>query len=377
MKMLFQEVGYTLRQLRKSPGFTLTAVLTLAIGIGGVTAAFSVVEAVMLRPLPFEDPGRLISLHESVEHDSHTLSLTAPDVLTFQRESKREDGSFSGVGGFIASAYELTGAGASFKARAERVTASLFPVLGVVPMLGRTLTQQEDDSAAPVAVISYAIWKDRLHSEANVLGATIDLDRRPYTIIGVMPRSFEFPLDAGRLSHRDLSVPMSFAPAEKKIEGADFDYSAVARLKPNIAMPQAQQEMDRIIAIIQAEYPVQDLRLHGYFLTLRDEVIHKARPLLRILLGAVALVLFIACVNLANLLLVRTAGRRREFGVRLALGATRKIMFRQLLTESLTLSFMGSMAGAALATFLVRIAAATLPNSLPRLAEINVSWPLA
>jgi len=373
MQTVLQDLHYASRQLRKAPGFALTAVLTLAVGIGGVTAVFSIVEAVMLRPLPYQDSGRLISLHESFEKDSHELRMSAPDVLIFQRESK----SFSGVGGFIESAYELTGAGAPFKAGAERVTSSLFPLLGIEPLLGRIFTQQEDENASPVTVISYALWKERFHSDRNVLGTTIDLDRRPYTIIGVMPRSFEFPLDAGRLSHRDLWVPMSFTPVEKKSEGDNFDYSAVARLKPGVTKPEAQQDVDRIIAGIQAQYPAgSGLKLHGYFLPLREEVIHKARPLLSILLGAVGLILLSACVNLANLLLVRAAGRRREFGVRLALGAARRTMFRQLLTESLALSCLGGVAGAALAVVLVHAAAATLPDSLPRLSEIEVSWPL-
>jgi putative ABC transport system permease protein len=372
MFRLFQDARYAMRLWCKSPGFTLTAVLTLAIGIGGVTAVFSVVEAVMLRPLPFKDSASLISLHENVEGDSHQLRMGAPDVLIFQRETR----AFSGVGGFIASAYQLTGAGAPLKARADRTSASLFPILGVEPLLGRTFTQQEDDDNIPVTVISYALWNERLHSDPRVLGTTIDLDRRPYTIIGVMPRSFEFPLDAGRLSHRDLWVPMSFTPAEKNSEGNNFDYSAVARVKPGVTMAQAQQDVDRMIAEIEAQYPASGVKLHGYFLTLKDEVIHEARPLLRILLGAVALILFIACVNLANLLLVKTAGRRREFGVLLALGAARGRMFRQLLTESLTLSLLGGLAGTVLAVVLVHAAVANLPESLPRLSEVEVSWPL-
>jgi putative ABC transport system permease protein len=361
-----------LRQLRKAPGFAITAVLTLAVGIGGVTAVFSVVEAVLLRPLPFRDSQRLVSLHESAEQDTHELRMGAPDVLMFERESK----AFSGVGGFIASGYELTGAGAPFKARAERVTASLFPVLGVEPMLGRAFTQQEDDNSLPVAIISYALWKERFHADPQALGATIDLDRRPYTIVGVMPREFEFPLDAGRLSHRDLWVPMSFTATEKGSEGNNFDYSAVARLKPGATTGQAQQDVDRVIAEILAKYPGSGVKLHASFLPLREEVVRNARPLLRVLLGAVALILLIACVNLANLLLGRAAGRRREFGVRLALGAARRTMFRQLLTESLALSSMGGMGGLALAVVLVHAAATRLPDSLPRLSGIRVSWPL-
>jgi predicted permease len=257
------------------------------------------------------------------------------------------------------------------------VTSSVFPLLGIEPLLGRVFTQHEDDTASAVTVISYALWKERFHSHANVLGTTIDLDRRPYTIIGVMPRSFEFPLDAGRLSHRDLWVPMSFTPVEKKSEGNNFDYSAIARLKPGITMAQAQHDVDRIVKEIQAQYGAgSGLKLHAYFLPLREEVVRNARPLLGILLGAVALILLIACVNLANLLLVRAAGRRREFGVRLALGAARTTMFRRLLTESLALSCIGGVAGAGMAVTLVQAAGAKLPDSLPRLSEIEVSWPL-
>jgi putative ABC transport system permease protein len=373
MGTLLQNLRFTSRQLIKAPGFTLTAVLTLAIGIGGVTAMFSVVQAVILRPLPFKDPARLISLHERFEQDAHELRMSAPDVLTFARESQ----AFSAVGGYIASAYELTGAGAPFKARAERVTSALFPLLGVAPMLGRTFTQQEDENSSPVTVISYSLWKERFHSDANVLGTNVDLDRRPYTIIGVLPRSFEFPLDAGRLSQHDLWVPMSFTPVEKKSEGDNFDYSAVARLKPGVTMSQVQHDVDRVIAGIQAQYPAgSNQKLHAGFIPLRDEVIRSARPILRILLGAVALILLIACANLANLLLVKAAGRRREFGMRLALGAGRRTMFRQLLTESLALSFLGGCAGVALAVVLVQTAAARLPDSLPRLSEIQVDWPL-
>jgi predicted permease len=373
MGTLLQNLRYTSRQLIKAPAFALTAVLTLAIGIGGVTAVFSVVQAVILRPLPFKDPAKLISLRERFDQDAHELRMSAPDVLVFERENK----AFSGVGGFIASAYELTGAGAPFKARAERVTSSLFPLLGIEPMLGRTFTQREDDNSSPVTVISYALWKERFHSDANVLGTTFDLDRRPYTIIGVMPRNFEFPLDAGRLSHRDLWVPMSFTPVEKKSEGDNFDYSAVARLKPGITMSQAQQDVDRVVAGILAQYPAEiNLKLRAGFIPLRDEVIQNARPILRVLLGAVALILLIACANLANLLLVKAAGRRREFGMRLALGAARRTMFCQLLTESLALSFLGGCAGVALAVVLVQTAAARLPDSLPRLSEINVDWRL-
>jgi len=374
---MFNDLKYALRQLRKTPGFTLTAVLTLAIGIGGVTAVFSVVEAVLLRPLPYKDSDKLFVLHERVEHLLEgDANLSAPDVLTFARESK----AFTGVGGFIGASYEASGAGAPFQARAERLTASVFPVLGIDPIIGRTFTQQEDDTSAPVTVISYALWQERFQGDPHVLGKTIDLDRRPYTIIGVMPQDFETPMGLGGLGQRDLWVPMSFTPVEKGAEADNFDYGAVARLKPGVTAAQAQQDVDRVIAIIQAkitEFTIATgARLHASLRALKEEMVREARPLLHILLAAVGLILLIACANLANLLLVRAAGRRHEFGVRLALGAARRTMLRQLLTESLLLSAIGGLLGVALAVVLVHAAATSLPESLPRLNQIAVRWPV-
>ena len=373
LEALAMDVRYALRQLRKSPGFTITAILTLALGIGGMTAVFSVVEAVLLRPLPFKDSGRLISLHESVREDPHDFNVTAPDILIFQRESK----AFSGEGGYIAAGYDVTGTGAPFRATVERVSASVFPVLGIDPLLGRAFTQEEDANAAPVTVISYSLWQEKFQSDPGVVGKTIDLDRRPYVVIGVMPRDFEFPLDAGRLSHRDLWVPLSLTPVEKNSEGENYDYGLVARLRPGVSTAQAQFDIDRVIAGIQPGYTaVANLHLHGYFRTLKEETVRMARPFLNILLGAVSLILLIACVNIANLLLVRAAGRKREFGVRLALGAARRVVLRQLLTESLLLSAIGGTLGIALAMVLVRAAAVALPDSLPRLSEIAIRWPM-
>jgi putative ABC transport system permease protein len=374
LEAALNDVRYGIRQLRHSPAFAITAILTLALGIGGMTAVFSIVEAILLRPLPFKDSGQLLSLHESVREDPHEFRVTAPDVLIFQRESK----AFSGEGGYLSAGYDVTGAGAPFHAAAERVTASLFPVLGIPPLLGRTFTQQEDENATPVTVISYSLWKERFQSDPGVLGKTIDLDRRPYTIIGVMPRNFEFPLDAGRLSRRNLWVPMSFTPVERNSEGTNYDCGLLARLKPDVSMRQAQIDVDRVIAGIQPGYTAisSGLHLQGYFRTLKEETVRNARSFMGILLGAVALIMLIACVNIANLLLVRAASRKREFGVRLALGATRRIVIRQLLTESLLLSAIGGAAGVALAVALVHAAAVHLPDSLPRLGEIAVRWPM-
>jgi len=373
VETLGRDLRFALRQLRKSPGFTLTAVLTLAIGIGGISAVYSVVEAVLLRPLPFYQPNRLVRLHEGVEHQFDQADLPAPDVIRFARDNE----AFTQVAGFVSVDFEASGAGKPFQAKAERITASLLPLLGTQPLLGRGFIESEDENAAPVAVISYAVWCERFQSDPKVIGATIDLDRRPYTIIGVMPRSFEFPLDAGRLNHRDMWVPMSFTADEKQDETDNFQYGSIARLKPGITLTQAQGDVRRMVASIEAEIPPQDgIHLTSNVESLQEETVHAARPLLNALLAAAALILLIACANLANLLLVRAAGRRREFGMRVALGATRKTILRQLFTESLLLAAIGGALGIALAFTLAHLAAATMPDSLPRLNEIAVHWPV-
>ncbi len=225
-----------------------------------------------------------------------------------------------------------------------------------------------------MTVISHALWQERYQSDPHVLGKTIELDRRPYTIIGVMPPEFQSPIGLGGLAPRDLWVPMSFTPVEKGAEADDFDYGAVARLKPGVTPQQAQQDVDRVTAIIGAKIP--DIKLRTSIHSLKEETVREARPLLRVLLAAVALILLIACANLANLQLVRAAGRRREFGVRLALGAARRTMLRQSLTESLLLSAIGGLLGVALAVVLVHVARASLVDVVPRLNEIAVSWPV-
>lgn len=371
---LLRDLRFALRTLGRSPGFTTVAVLTLVVGIAGVTSVFSVVDAVLLRPLPYPQPDHVVVLHMGLEHLFGEGNLSAPDVLEYQRESR----AFAGVSGFIGAGYELSGAGAPFRAEAERVSASMFPVLAVSPLIGRTFTQQEDEGSAPVTVISYALWKDRLNSDSNVVGKIIDLDRRPYTIVGVMPRNFETPSGAGAIARHELWVPMSFTPTEKGEEADNFDYGAVARLRPGVTMQQAEEDVQRVLTLIQAKVP--GVKLSITMRGLKDQTVRDSRPLLRTLLGAVVLILLIACANLANLLLVRAAGRRREFGVRLALGVERRAMLRQLLTESLLLSAIGGVLGLTLTVVLVDAVTVWLPKvapELPRIDEIAVRWPVA
>ena len=374
MENLLRDTRFAFRTLRRSSAFTIVAVLTLIVGIGGVTAVFSVVDAVLLRPLPYPHAERLVVLHMGLQHFFSEGNLSPADILAYQRENK----AFTGVAGFLGAGYEVTGVGGPFRAEAERVSASMFSVLDVPPHFGRAFTQQEDDDSTPVVVISYALWKVRFGSSPSVLGKVIDLDRRPYTVIGVMPESFETPSGAGGVARHDLWVPLSLTPEERGEVADNFDYGAVARLRPSVTMPQAQEDVQRVLALIQAEVPVAKLSiaLRG----LKDQTVDDARPLLCTLMGAVMLILIIACANLANLLMVRAAGRRREFGMRLALGAKRRAMLRQLLTESLLLSVLGGTVGLVLIILVLDAATALLPRiapDLPRVEEISVRWPVA
>jgi len=377
MSGLFYDLRYALRQLRKSPGFTLTAVLTLSFGIGATAAIFSIVEGVLLRPLPFRDPGRLVVLSDDLAgadlQGNGESGVTVPEILTYERETK----GFSSLGGYQPTNYELSGAGAPAQINATRLTAGIFPTLGVAPLLGRAFTQQEDDGSVQVAVISYGMWKSRFQSDAQVLGRTIDLDRKPYQIIGVMPREFEFPLIPGQLNRSELWVP--FSPTQDERSGAAaaaWCCGMVGRLKPGVTPAQAQQDAERVAEQIMSNYPAFMTSLHISALVrpLAEDTVAQARPLLRTLFLAVAVVLFIACANLAGLLLVRVLRRRREIGVRLALGATCRAVVRQTLIETLWLSVTGGLLGLGLAAMALRVGVSLLPETLPRISSISLDW---
>ncbi len=375
--MLLHDLRYALRQLRSAPGFTLTAVLTLAFGIGATTAIFSIVEGVLLRPLPFRDPGRLVILSDQLAGadlgSSGESGVTLPEILTYERATK----GFSSLGGYEPSSYEFSGAGAPAQINGSRVTASIFPTLGVAPLLGRTFTQQEDDGSVQVAVISYGMWRARFHGAPDVLGEKILLDRKTYEIIGVMPRDFEFPLIPGQLNRSELWVPLSPTPDERSgAAAANWCCGMVGRLRPGISPVQAQQDAERVAKQIMGNYPAFMTSLHISALVkpLADDTVAQARPLLRTLFLAVAVVLFIACANLAGLLLVRVLRRRREIAVRLALGASGTAVLLQTLIETLVLSLAGGLLGLGLAASALRVGVSLLPETLPRISSIGLDW---
>jgi putative ABC transport system permease protein len=369
------DIRYGLRAMRRNPGFATVAVLSLALGIGATTAIFSIVEGVLLRPLPFADPGRLVVLGDTVPgidmgSNGH-IGVTMPQILTYRRETR----GFAALGGFEHAGYEFSGAGAPAEISAARVTASIFPLLGVAPLMGRTFTQQEDDGSQQVTVISYAMWRSRFSRDPKILGRKIELNRKTYEIIGVMPRGFEFPLIPGQMDQSRLWVPLSPTPDELK-EAAAWCCGMVGRLEPGVTPAQAEQDAGRVAQQITRNFPayMSSQRIGAMVRPLAEDTVAQARPLLRILFLAVAVVLFIACANLAGLLLVRVIRRRREIAVRRALGASGAAVLRQSLVETLALSVAGGLIGLGLAALAVRVGISFLPETLPRVGSIRLDW---
>jgi predicted permease len=374
-----QDTRYTLRQLRNSPGFTITAILMLALGIGATTAIFSIVEGVLLRPLPFADPDRLVVLGDILEGSNCAFCthsrVTAPDIRNYLRDTQ----SFINLGGYQGAGFELSGTGDPVAVNATRMSGDVFAALRVAPLLGRAFTQQEDEQDQQVAVLSYGMWRSHFQGDTKILGSKILLDRKPYTVIGVMPRNFEFPLMPGHLNHSELWVPLSLQPEEFTAgSAASWTFRMVGRLKPGVTAAQAQSDAQRVAQETMRNYPafMRSLRIRSVVTPLHEDTVEQARPLVRTLLFAVVVVLLIACANLAGLLLVRSIRRRREIAVRLALGARAATLLRQAIVESLVLSIAGGVVGLALAAVALRLGVSLLPETLPRISEIGLDWPV-
>ena len=377
MSNLWTDLRYALRQLRKSPGFAILAIGTLAIGIGASTAIYSIVDGVLLRSLPYSHPQQLASLFEALPaFGIKQTTFSAPDYTYVHSHAT----SFRGMGAYRDQDYELSGSGNSIRLHGERVTASLFPVLGVTPQIGRTFTQQEDTSGAPVVVLNNRFWRDQFASNPDVIGKTISLNRKPYTIIGVMKHSLVFP-NHGELYNNTpaaIYVPMNFTPTELKDIGDEFDYSVIARLKPGVSIRQASAETNGLIHQAYTLYP-PEIRSNPLYKVgasaafYNDQVVGGVRSRLILLQLSVLLVLLIACVDVANLLLARTIGRRREMALRIAVGAPRARIFSQLLSESLLLAFAGGLLALPLAYAAMHMLVRHAPVDLPRAGSISLS----
>jgi putative ABC transport system permease protein len=375
--MPFHDLRITVRHLLKSPGFTATAVLMLALGVGATTAIFSIVEGVLLRPLPFPQSERLVQVGDILEGadigGNGEAGVTAPEVKSYTRDTH----SFENLGGYVQVGYELSGIGDPAQVNAARMSSGVFPTLAVAPLMGRFFTKQEDEQNEQVTVVSYSLWQNRLHGDANVLGTKLQLDRKPYVVIGVMPRNFEFPLMPGHMNSSELWIPMSFRERELSGSGgASWNFTMVGRLKPGITLQQAESDAGRVAEQTMRNYPASMASLHirAVVHSLHEETIAQARQLVRTLFMAIVVVLLIACANLAGLLLVRAIRRRREIAVRQALGARAGVLLRQAILESLVLSVSGGALGLGLAALALRVGASRLPETLPRIDEIGLDW---
>lgn len=367
-----QDVRYGIRMLARTPAFAAIAILTLALGIGANTAMFSVVNGILLNPLPFHDGQQLVSVFEEIPNFKNG-SISYPNFLDWRRMST----SFSGLAAYRSDGFSLTGQGEPERLHGEMISHGFFEILGVTPLLGRTFTEDEDRLGAnPTVMITEGLWKRKFGASPDILGKSIILGGKSRTVIGVVASSFHLRIQnfqrGGPLNEVYVPVGEFDEPQFYRARGSGWGLDAIGRLKPGVTLEQARADMDRVSRDLAAAYPDIDSDKKAYIITLKQELIGEMGPVLLVLLGAVFFVLLISCVNVANLLLARSNARQHEFAVRIALGAGQGRIVRQLLTESILLSLIGGGLGLAFAKLGTNAAIAMMPRGLPRAEEIGL-----
>ncbi|MBB6143306.1 putative permease [Silvibacterium bohemicum] len=373
MPTLLQDIRFTLRQLRKNPGFAFTTILTLALGIGATTGIFSLVNSVLLRPLPFPQSDRLTAmLHEDNTAGANPTSVSYPDFFDWRTQNH----SFSAMASYRDQQYTLSNVGDAQNLQGITVSSEFFRVLSIHPMLGRDFIPGDEKAGQHVVMLSYQLWQSAFGSRRDIAGQTITLDGRGYTVAGVMPQGFAFPIQnpAPQLwaTLATDALDGSGEPGATQSRGENM-LTIVGRLKPGVTVEQARAEMSLIDRNLAAQYPDTNKRYTStHVQPMLESLVGDTRPALHILFAAVALLLLIACANVAGLLLARSSRRRGEIALRAALGASRNEILRQILVESLLLSFLGGALGLAFSTLFLKATLRFLPHNLPRLDTISV-----
>jgi putative ABC transport system permease protein len=374
MQAFWQDLRHGVRMLVKTPAFTLIAALTLGLGVGAVTAIFSVVDAVLLRPLPYKEPERIALVEQHMPKlDLYYGGVSAPEMIDYIAGNE----TFAEMAGYGIINLNLTGERDPRLIEVARVSPGLFPLLGVTPLLGRGFTAEEDEVGKNrVVALSEGLWRRHFGADPNIVGRVVKLDEAPYTVVGVMPARLRFPpTRAGFANAVELWTPLALTDDEKQARRRDSNFNLIGRLKPGVGLEQAQANMAAVAARVERQYPdiyQGNTRIAATAVGLTERMTQKVRLVVLTLFGAVALVLLIACANIANLQLARAAARRKEIAIRSALGAVPWRIARQTLTESLLLALIGGVVGSLIAVWALDLIVKFGPENAPRLSEVRL-----